>query len=201
MEYGLAHNCAGVAPAPDPSASVPPPAGFAPNYYLVEAVRIATWNDAAIARAAQNPKALPYGIFIWAVAIALPLLIRIALLLAGGDSRQARAVALQLAVLLPATAIYELARIGTCHLFAKWFCAGTGSFAGVIRPLLLGSIVAVLILVPYIGFFAAAIASIAVFMMTFAEVHRIPAMQAFLLSAGVGVAFQMILNLLTRSHL
>lgn len=40
QQYGLAHNCAGVAPSMTQEEAVPPPDGFVPLYYLRLALNI-----------------------------------------------------------------------------------------------------------------------------------------------------------------
>jgi hypothetical protein len=77
---------------------------------------------------------------------------------------------------------------------AKYFCAGQGNFIQIIRPLLLAQIVYLLLLIPIAGPWVAAIASVAVMVMVFHEVHGIEFLSAFLLSAGVGLALRLIFN-------
>lgn len=51
---------------------------------------------------------------------------------------------------------------GLCHLIAEWFFGATGTFAGVMQPLLLPWFVNCLVLIPFLGRLAAAIAWTAV---------------------------------------
>src|SRR6266571_954762 len=64
QEYGVAHNCAGVAAAMTQEEAAPSPEGFAPLYYLRLAFSIVRWDDISIRRASRDSKALPYGAFL-----------------------------------------------------------------------------------------------------------------------------------------
>lgn len=87
-------------------------------------------------------------------------------------------------VLLAYMGVIVVIQLGLCHLIAKWFFGATGTFAGVMRPLLLA-----LVLIPFLGMLAAAIAWTAVLMMVFEEVDGIGRLQAFGISAGINVCF------------
>ena len=187
LEYGMTHNCAGIAPAILPEDSVPPPSGFAPLHYLIEAVRIATWDDAAIRRISRDPNAPFYGIVIWAMANSFPFAIIAVQLCLLGRGAQATKLLFGLSILLPVAALWALLQIGLCFLLAKWFMAGEGRFVQSLRPLLLGSVVLVLATIPYVGVLVAAIAWIAVFAMVFQEINGIAPLSAYLLSACVGI--------------
>jgi len=89
-------------------------------------------------------------------------------------------------VVMSVTALIQL---GLCHLIAKWFFGATGTFRGVLRPLLLGWFVNGLVVIPIVGMLAAAIAWTAVLMMVFAEADGIERLQAFLISAGINLVF------------
>lgn len=53
LEYGLSHNCTGIAPLVTPEETAPAPGlRLAPFYYLEQSFRILTWDDAAVRRAA-----------------------------------------------------------------------------------------------------------------------------------------------------
>jgi hypothetical protein len=85
QEYGLAHNCAGVAPAyVSPGESAPFPTGFAPLYYLRLAWKIVTWDEVSIHRAARDPNATYYGAAVWTLSAGIicvislfPILLRV----------------------------------------------------------------------------------------------------------------------------
>jgi hypothetical protein len=190
-----------VAPAPDISDVSPPPQGFALGHYLGEAFRIATWNDAAIRRAMNDSNAIVYGIIIYMIVVSLQLAVPIFRFLASGRFEHAVIVAASVAVLIFGAAALDFLKIGICHLLSKWFAGGSGKFTQLLGPLLLGSIVYALFLIPFIGPLAAGIAWIAVFALVFQEVHGIEPLTAFLFCAGVGVIFFLIQNYaLPASH-
>ncbi len=189
QDFGVAHNCAGIAAAAEVSDVPAPPQGFALFHYLQEAFRIATWDDAAIRRTMNDPNAILYGVLIYAFAVAMQLATPVARFLLAGRFEHAMIVAASLAILIIAAAAVDLVRIAVCHALSKWFVAGSGKFTQLLGPLLLGSIVYTLVLIPFIGPLAAGIAWVCVFAMVFQEVHGIEALTAFLFSAAVGVVF------------
>ena len=85
--------------------------------------------------------------------------------------------------------ILTFAQLGLCHLIAKWFLGATGTFAGIMRPLLLGWFVNVLFLIPVVGRLAAGIAWTAVLMLVFEEVDGIGRLQAFAVAVGINICF------------
>ena len=190
QDYGVAHNCAGV--AADVSDVPPPPAGFALFHYLGEAFRIATWDDVAIRRVMNDPRAILYGIIVYAVVVSLQLAVPVAKLLLAGRIEHSIIIASSLAILLLGSAFLDFIRVSVCHCLSVWFADGSGKFSQLFGPLLLGSIVYVLVLIPYWGPWAAALAWIAVFAMVFQEVHGIAPLTAFLFSASVGIVFFLI---------
>ncbi|HLK03974.1 MAG TPA: hypothetical protein VKT53_05995 [Candidatus Acidoferrum sp.] len=192
QDYGVSHNCAGIAAAPDVSDVPPPPQGFALGHYLKEAFRIATWNDAAIRRTMNDPNAILYGVIIYAAVVSLQLAYPILRFLAAGRYEHATIIAASLAILIFAAALLDFLKVGICHFLSKWFSAGTGRFTQLLGPLLLGSIVYALYVIPFLGPFAAGIAWIAVFAMVFQEIHGVEPLTAFLYSASVNVAFFLI---------
>ena len=189
QEYGVAHQCAGIAAALDISDVPAPPQGFALGHYLKEAFRIATWNDAAIRRTMNDPNAILYGVMVYAVAVSLLLLNSILRFLVAGRFEHAMIVASSLAFLLFAAAVLDFLKAGICHFLSKWFSAGSGKFTQLLGPLLLGSVVYALYPIPFIGPIAAGIAWIAVFAMVYQEVHGVEPLTSFLYSASVNVAF------------
>lgn len=200
QEYGVAHNCAGVAAAADVSDVPPPPAGFALFHYLGEAIRIAKWDDVAIRRVMNDPRAVLYGIIVYAVVVSLQLAIPVANLLLAGRIEHSIIIASSLAILLIGSAFLDFIRVGVCHCLSVWFAGGSGKFSQLFGPLLLGSIVYVLVLVPYVGPLVAALAWIAVFAMVFQEVHGIAPLTAFLFSASVGVVSFLIATFAIPRH-
>lgn len=193
MDVGLAHNCSGIPPAMTPEEAAPPPPGIAPGYYLQLAFKIATWDDVAIRRAARDPDAIFYGAVFSAITTAIIFLgSSLAAMLRNptmnGD-KLLWGVLLGLLFMWVTMSILFFVQFGLCHLIAKAFFGATGTFVGVMRPLLLGWFVNVLIIIPVVGTLASAIAWTAVLMMVFEEADGIERLQAFLISAGINVAF------------
>jgi hypothetical protein len=189
MEYGMTHNCAGarpaiVLPAIVAQETAPPPRGFSPIHYIREAFRIAVWNGDAIQRASRDPNALRYGIAIWIVANSIPVLA------SAGRPSAAGQMLVGLILLLTLRMLLSLAQIEVCFQLAKLFMGGEGRFVQILRPLLLGSIVLILVAIPYVGIFAAAIAWICVFAMVFQVVADVESFSAYILSIVVGIAFR-----------
>ena len=191
QDYGVTHNCAGIAPYITQEEAAPPPDGFAPLYYLRLAFNIVRWDDVSIRRASRDPKAGTYGVVIWGMTAlvilsftALPQMLRTM-----HFSVPAVVVGLVvgLAFGLVVVGIITFVQFALCHLIAKWFLGGTGTLMGVMRPLLLGYFVNALILIPVVGLVAAAVAWIAVLMLVFEEVDGIGRLQAFLVSTGINV--------------
>jgi len=205
QDYGLSHNCAGIAAFMTAEEAAPPPTAFDPLYYLRLAFNIARWDDFAIRRAARDSNALGYGMVLWTLSAFLILLgMTLARLLAEpGINLPAALIAMipTLSFGLAVMAAITLTQLGLCHLIAKWLFGGKGTYLELMRPLLLGWWVNVLILIPFLGTLAAGIAWIAVLMLVFEEVEGIERLQAFLISAGVNVCFYVIqFLLLTRPH-
>jgi hypothetical protein len=160
------------------------------RYYLREAWRIVRWDDAAIREVMDDPRALPHGLLIWALANALPLFILLGLERMRGATLEPVRIFTIVAFTLLFGAIYGFVHMGICHLIAKYFCGGDGKFIQIIRPLLLASIVYVLLIIPIAGPIVAAIAWVAVMMMIFQEVHGMEPLTAFLISAAVGLTLK-----------
>ena len=193
LDYGLSHNCSGIAPVLTDEETAPPPGGFSPGYYLRLAFNIVRWDDIAIRRASRDSNAIYYGAFLWIVAATIVLVgtalsQMLAAIHAPGPA-MVIGVVVGMSVGLAVMAILTFVQLGLCHLIAKWFFAGTGSYLGVMRPLLLGWFVNCLILIPVVGMLAAGIAWTAVLMMVFEEVDGIGRLQAFGISAGINVCF------------
>jgi len=191
QDYGLTHNCAGVAAFLPPEETAPPPDGFAPLYYFRLAFNIARWDDVSIRRASRDPNAVLYGAFLWAVSATILLLFALIphVLRASNLSGPAAMIGLAFGLVfgLVVMAILTVVQLALCHFIAKWLLGATGTFAGVMRPLLLGWFVNLLVLVPVVGLLAASVAWIAVLMLVFEEVDGIGRLQAFLISTAVNV--------------
>jgi hypothetical protein len=189
QDYGVTHNCAGIAAMAEVSDVPAAPQGFALFHYLQEAFRIAIWNDAAIRRTMNDPNAILYGVLIYTFAVAMQLVIPVVRFLLAGRFEHAIIIAASLAILLIGAMILDLIRVAVCHALSKWFAAGSGEFTQLLGPLLLGSVVYVLVPIPFIGPLAGGIAWICVFAMVFQKVHGIEPLTAFLFSGAVGVVF------------
>jgi len=200
QDYGVAHNCAGVAAYMTPEEAAPFPSGFAPLYYFKLAFHIARWDDIAIRRHSRDPNAIYFGAFIW-LATVVVILIGLALPKVQPDLEIAGpGLVFRLAVVIAFGVVYMAAltflQLGLCHFIAKTFFRGSGTYLGLMRPLLLSWFVNILILIPVVGAPAAGIAWIAVLMLVFEEVHGIERLQAFFISVGINVAFFVIQNAL-----
>jgi hypothetical protein len=206
QEYGLAHNCPGVAPAPmTQEETAPPPGGFAPFYYLGLAFKIVRWDDVAIRRASRDSNAIFYGAFLWTISAFIILLFSAVPQILNNPKLSGPTLVIGLivglALGLAVMAIITAIQIGLCHLIAKWFFGGTGTYMGIVRPLLLGWFVNVLVLIPVAGAAVAGIAWTAVLMLVFEEVDGIGRLQAFFISAGINVCFFVLqLMIMTRPH-
>jgi len=193
MDYGLSHHCSGIPPLVTLEESAPPPTRFSPGHYLALAFNIARWDDIAIRRASRDSNAIYYGAVLWVVAamlimtgLALPRIL--GAIHFGGPAMIIGAI-VGLSFGLAVMAFLTFVQLGLCHLIAKWFFDGSGSYLGVMRPLLLGWFVNCLVLIPIAGTLATAITWTAVLMMVFEEVEGISRLQAFGISAGINVCF------------
>jgi hypothetical protein len=200
MDYGVSHNCSGIAPLLTPEEAAPPPEGFSPVYYLRMAFHIARWDDLAIRRASRDPHALLYGALFSAISAAMIFLVTALPKMLTREGATAGTIFWGLLLGLVFVWVYmgaiAIFQFGLCHLIARWFLGATGTFFGVMRPLLLGWFVNGLILIPVVGTLAAAIAWTAVLMMVFEEVDGIGRLQAFFISAGINAIFLALLYLL-----
>jgi hypothetical protein len=194
QDFGVAHNCAGVAAAyMTPEEAAPAPKGFAPLYYLRMAFNIVCWDDVSIRRASRDFKSGIYGFFFWTASATIILIFTALPQMLKGMRFSGPVAVISLALGLIFGLIFmgiiTIIQLGLCHLIAKWFFGATGTFIHVMRPLLLGWYVNVLILVPVVGLLAAGLAWTAVLMLVFEEVDGIGRLQAFLISAGINICF------------
>jgi hypothetical protein len=151
---------------------------------------IARLDDDAVVAASHDKHALLYGATIWIIGQLLALTGSI-WAGGGGPARLSWSVLLfTVEFLIVLGALLLLAQYGICHLLARWWFGARGTYVGVLRPLLLGSVVMWLAVIPYIGLIIAALWSIAVMMIVFENVDGIGRLRAFGLSAVIGLFFQ-----------
>lgn len=203
QEYGLAHNCPGVAPALSQEETARPPSGFAPLYYFAMAFNIARWDDVAIRSASRDSSASVFGAFFWMVTAFVILLFTALPQILKNPQLSGPALVIGsivgLAIGMVVMAIITFMQTGLCYLIAKWFFGGTGTYMAVMRPLLLGWFVNILVLIPVAGAAFAGIAWTAVLMLVFEEVDGIGRLQAFCISAGINICFFVLqLMIMTR---
>ena len=187
QSYGLTHNCPGVAPQME-SEERPAKIGFPPAYYFMQGWKIVFWDSAAIRRNSRDSSALVYGIVFWFIGATLPLLFNIVIAKSNGMPLGAQKLILSLAIVM-AGILVEFLRFALCHFLAKQFFGGDGTFLPLIRALFLGSVASWLIVVPVVGSLLVGLASTVVIMVVFEEIDHIERLQAFLLAAGVNIAF------------
>jgi hypothetical protein len=200
MNYGVSHSCSGVAPISSAEEAASVPEGITPIYYLRLAFNIALWDDLAIRRASSDPTALVYGVVFSVISAAIIFLVTALPGMLAREGATAGTIFWGLLLGLVFVWVYMGAmaflQLGLCHLIARWFLGATGTFFGVVRPLLLGWFVNGLILIPVVGALASAMAWTAVLMKVFEEVDGIGRLPAFLISAGINAIFLGLLYLL-----
>jgi hypothetical protein len=142
MNYGVSHNCSGVAPILSAEEAASVPEGIAPIYYLRLAFNIARWDDVAIRRASRDPDALLYGVVFSMISAAIIFLVTALPRMLTREGATAGTIFWGLLLGLVFVWVYMGAiaflQFGLCHLIARWFLGATGTFFGVMRPLLLG---------------------------------------------------------------
>jgi hypothetical protein len=188
QSYGLTHSCPGTLPSVQSSRWVSP-SGFAPSYYLRLAVGVARTEDDAILEATRAPEAMLFGVFFWLIGVTLSVGAGFLRATQAGVRLNGVQMVLGLGIGIVFAAALTLAQYATCHFLALWWFDAKGTFLGILQPMLLGSIVTWLVVIPYVGTFAANIWSIAILMRVFEEVDGIGRMKAFALAFGFGVIF------------
>jgi len=185
-DVGLLHECRGVPAAIQAILQeASPPLRFAPLIYLRQAIAIARLDAKAMLRNSRDNNALLYGALFWIVAIT-PMM---AVALLARHLSPALLVA-SLIVAIPLTFVFQLAVWGVCHLAARFALRGKGSFLGITRVLLLGSIVQIFMVIPIAGTLIGGIWAIAIMMYTFEEIHGIRRIHAFAISLIVGIVIR-----------
>jgi hypothetical protein len=206
QDFGLTHNCAGIASAVMAEDVTPPPTGFAPLHYLKLAYQIVRWDDLAIRRASQDPAALWYGMAFSVIVAAAVFAVTWVVTFERFGLGLAKAFSplvlprflIGLCVQVVLMAVSLIIQIGLCHMIAKFFLYGRGTFIGVLRPLLLTWMVNLLVLIPVVGMFALGLLWCALLMVVFEEVDGIRRMQAFLICYGIGFTVSIIGIILTH---
>jgi len=200
QDYGLAHNCTGVASAyASPEESAPFPHGFAPRYYLRLAWKIVTWDEVSIHRASRDPNATYYGAAVWTLSAGIicvvslfPVLLRVI----QAQAWTAPMILIRIGISVVFEVVYLAAitflQLGLCHLVAKLFFGGTGTYIGVMRPFLLVWWVQIFGAMGLIGMWVGGLAWIAVLMLVFEEVEGIARLKAFLIATVINVTFALL---------
>ncbi|MGB2621930.1 MAG: hypothetical protein WA857_04925 [Candidatus Acidiferrum sp.] len=189
----MSHSCSGIPPPATEQENTAPPPGMALGYYLRLAYDVARWDGPAIRRSARDTDSLFYGAVFCAItaaliflATALPRMLRDP---AANQGKFLWELVLGLLFVWLSLGLIAFVQIGLCHLVAKWFLCGRGTWAGVTRPLLLGWFVNLLYAIPVIGPAAAAIAWTAVMARIFEEADGISRLQGFLICGGINAIF------------
>lgn len=205
-EYVSYHDCPGPSPERQAELLEPvPPLQFAPIRYFREGLAIALWNERAIRRAALDNNALLYGFVFWSIGMFLRILHEILLeTLLNTEQGYSRVdvlsrISADFVGLFVAVALLTVMYFGLCHLLARWLFDASGTFLGILRPLMLGSIVTWLIIIPFVGdFLVRAWWGVAILLWVFEEVDGIERLQALYISVGLPVGiFLLILVLRT----
>jgi hypothetical protein len=197
IEYGVSHECSGLAPGMTLEEAAAPPQGIAPGYYLRLAFRIASFDDIAIRRASRDPNALVFGALFSAIAAAIIFLVTsLPKMLTREGATEGTlfwGVLLGLLYVWVSLALIALIQVALCHAISKILLAGEGTFAGVLRASLLGWFVNCLTLIPGLGLIAALIAWTAVLLTVLRNVDNLSRSRAFLVTAGVNGAYYALL--------
>ena len=193
--YGVTHSCPGP-PAPrSPHAGAwASPGGFAPLHYFRQAIAIARLDDDAVMSASIDARSLAYGATIWLIGQTLAVGHVIWVSLSRNQPIRWPVLIIGSVFVILIDATWVIAQYGICHLLARRLFEARGTFIRILRPLLLGSIVGWLLIIPYIGRIAAGLWAIAVMMIVFEDVDDITRIKAFGLSFGVGIVFLVVAN-------
>jgi hypothetical protein len=202
QSYGLTHTCPGRLPTVEVDEWIPPQ-GFAPGFYLRLAVGVARLQDGAILHASRDVRALYYGATIWVLVNSLTITASMAI--SFSNARPLTRLTPVLAgiaffIALVFAAVLTVVQYGASHLIAKFLLDAKGTFLGILQPMLLGSIVAPLALIPIGGTFIAGIWGIAILMRVFEEVDQIERMKAFLIAFAIGAIFWILSFMLIASQ-
>jgi hypothetical protein len=150
---------------------------------------IARCEDEAILAASRDNNALTYGAIFWLIGQLLLFAPGVARYMAVGVEINWFLVTAGITMLILSGAVLVLAQYAICHLLARWWFGARGTYLGVLRAMLLGSIVMWLAVIPYVGMTVAGLWNIAILMRVFEEVDGIERMKAFGLALVVGLVF------------
>jgi hypothetical protein len=190
QEYGLTHNCAGIAPLITADETAPPPSlRFSPVYYFGEAFKITIWDDAAVRRASRDNNSLVYGFLLVAASCVIPFLFLAQKSVTLGYPIPWSLMPARYTQVLIVSLVWIVLQIGLSHYLAKLLLDASGSYLGIMRAYMLGQMFRFFALIPVIGGMLVGIGGIAVLMMVFEEVDGVERMKAFMLAAGIGIVF------------
>jgi hypothetical protein len=182
-EVSLLHECAEPPAAIQAMRQEPSPRlKFAPLHYLLQAIAIARWDEKAIIRNCRDNNALVYGGLLW-LATGVPQMY----LVLRAQQLAPLLLFVALVISMPLFFAFQLAVWGVCHLAARFVLKGKGSFLEIVRILLLGSIVAIIALIPVVGPFLGGLWMLAIMMIAFEIIHGIRRLHAFAISFVVGL--------------
>jgi hypothetical protein len=173
------------------------PAGVALLYYIRQAIAIARFDDGAIVAASRDKRALGYGAIIWLIG-QLPIyesMIYVRVQTASRSHFPINPVQIltSLSVLIILGISVFVAQYGISHSIARLLFGAHGTFPGIIRAMLLGSIVTWANIIPLAGPLITGPWITAILMRVFEEVDGIERMQAFGLAFVTGTAFWILL--------
>ena len=188
QSYGLTHACPGLLPVSEDARWIPPEK-FSFEYYSRLAIGIARLEEGPIVGASRDPRALAVGACIWIAARVLLLTTAATTSFAHGAHIDWPRFILGAFILLLLEAGMMLLQYAICHGLAKWWFEAKGTYLGILRAMLMGSLVQWLLAIPLAGPLLGGIWAIAVLMRVFEDVDGIERMKAFALAAGVGVTF------------
>ncbi len=189
-EYGVVHTCPG---APAAALEPPPPLEFAPVRYFRQGVAIARWDHAAIQRASRDNGALLHGLLFWSVGVVLITLRDILAVVRTGRELSWLGVIVAFPLTFVVTAAWQLAYFGICHLIAKRLFNGSGTFMGIVRPMMLSSFLLWLSVIPLVGPLVAGVWwGLAILLWVFEEVERMERLKALLIVIAMNIAVSVV---------
>lgn len=189
-EYGVVHACPG---APAAALEPPPPLEFAPVRYFRQGLAIARWDDAAIQRASRDNGALLHGLLFWSVGVALITARGLIALGRAGERLPWLGVVLVFLFSLVLLAVWQLAYFAVCHLIAKKFFNGSGTYVGVLRPMMVSSFLLWLHLIPFMGWLVAGVWwGLAILLWVFEEVERMERLKALVIVVVMNIVFSVV---------